>query len=135
MNFILDASVALSWCFADEATPTSKHLLRQLETSIAHVPAVWRLEVGNALLSAIRRQRLTPADATEFLFLVDQLNIEIDLAMSERANHEIFFLAQAQELTTYDAAYLDLAMRRALPLATRDHALIAAAKRVGVDII
>lgn len=135
MSFILDASIALSWCFADEATPTSARLLRQLETDLAHTPALWRLEVGNALLSSIRRKRLTPADATEFLYLLDQLNIEIDQEMSARASHEIFSLASAQGLTTYDATYLDLAMRLGLPLATRDKALIAAANRVGVKII
>ena len=135
MSFVLDASVALSWRFADEATPMSVHLLRQLEAGVAYAPALWHLEVGNALLSAIRRKRLTMADASEFLFLLDKLNIEIDRNMSERANHEIFLLAHAEGLTTYDATYLDLAMRRALPLATRDQALICAAKRVGVSIL
>ncbi len=135
MGFIIDASVALSWCFADEATPTSVHLLRQLETDIAYAPELWRLEVSNALLSAIRRKRLSLAHATEFLSLVDQLNIEIDRALPEHSNHTIFLLAHAEGLTTYDATYLNLAMHRALPLATRDQALIAAAKRVGVKIL
>ncbi len=127
--------MGFSWCFADEATPTTQKLLQQIKTDVAHAPALWRLEVGNALLSAIRRKRLTLAHATQFLFLIDKLNIKIDHAMSLRANHEIFLLAQAEGLTTYDATYLDLAMRLALPLATRDHALIAAAKRLRVDLI
>lgn len=135
MSFIIDASVALSWCFADEATPTNTALLRKLKTDVAYVPALWSLEIGNVLLSAIKRKRLTLAEATEFLSLLTQLNIEIDADVTQRAMHEIFSLASSEGLTTYDATYLDLAMRRALPLATRDQELIAAAKRVGVNIL
>lgn len=135
MEFIIDASVALGWCFSDEATPTTRRLLKQLDKETAHVPVLWFLEVGNVLLTAIRKKRLTQADATKFLSLINSLKIEVDLDAATNGAHDIFLLAQAENLTTYDAAYLSLAMRLGLPLATRDKALIVSAKRVGVDLI
>lgn len=133
MDFVIDASIVLSWCFSDEATPETSLLLKQIK--IAYAPALWSLEVGNALLTAIRRKRLTHAEAVNFLSLLNKLNIQIDLDMATRGTHDIFLLAHSEGLTTYDAAYLDLAMQRALPLATRDKALALAAKRLGVTVI
>lgn len=134
-DFVLDASVALSWCFEDEATETTKKLLESLEKQTAYVPELWLLEVGNILVLAERRKRITYARISEYLTLIQALNIQIDTETRNRGFHEIFSLAYAEKLTTYDAAYLDLAMRQGLPLATKDEALHHAAKRLGVEII
>lgn len=135
MNFVLDASIALAWCFSDEATPTTHRLLESLETETAFVPELWPLELGNILISAVRRKRITYAKITEFLTLLQNINIQIDNETSAKAFHEILSLAHSENLTTYDAAYLELAMRLGLPLATKDTQLSKAAIQLGVEII
>ncbi|MBV9575028.1 MAG: type II toxin-antitoxin system VapC family toxin [Gammaproteobacteria bacterium] len=135
MNFVLDASITLSWCFSDEATPKTTILLERLESESAIVPGLWSLEVGNILIAAEKRKRISYASIKEFLTLLENLNIEIDDEIGARGFRDIIFLAHSEKLTTYDAAYLELAMRYGLPLATKDLALIQAAKRVGVKII
>lgn len=135
MNFVLDASIALSWCFKDESTPQTISLLESLEFATAYVPEHWSLEVGNILITAEKRKRITSAKISEFLGLIENLNIEIDQETSSRGFHEILYLAQSEKLTTYDAAYLELAMRLGLPLATKDLALQQAAQNKGVITI
>jgi predicted nucleic acid-binding protein len=135
MNFVLDASITLAWCFSDEATPTTTALLERLEFEYAIVPALWPLEVGNILIASEKRKRISYANIKEFLTLLETLNIEIDTETGSRGFRDIIFLAHSEKLTTYDATYLELAMRYGLPLATKDTALIHAAKRVGVKII
>lgn len=135
MNFVLDASVTLAWCFIDEQTPATQNLLAQLDTVQAFVPGLWTLEIGNILLSACRKQRISYANATEFLNLLSELDIQIDDATAAFGFHDIFLLAHSEQLTTYDAAYLELAMRLGLPLATRDKQLAAAATKVGITVL
>ncbi len=135
MNFVLDASVTLAWCFKDEQTPSTNQLLEQLDGAQAFVPGLWTLEIGNILLSACKKKRITYAHATEFLNLLSELDIQIDDATATLGFHDIFLLAHSEQLTTYDAAYLELAMRLGLPLATRDKQLADAALKVGVAII
>lgn len=135
MSFVLDASVTLAWCFKDEQTHETDALLDKLESTQAFFLGLWTLEIGNILLSASRRQRITYANATEFLSLLHALDIQIDDATADYGFHDIFLLAHSEKLTTYDAAYLELAMRLGLPLATRDVQLSEAAKRVGVMVI
>lgn len=134
MDFVLDASVTLAWCFEDEATPTTMALLEKLSTEEAVVPALWSLEIGNILLGAQRKKRISPASAAEFVNLLESLNIQIDYHMATRGLHEILSLAAAQNLTTYDATYLELAMRLGVPLATKDIQLREAASRLGVTL-
>lgn len=134
-GFVLDASVALAWCFADEATPETTSLLDRLEQEVAFVPELWTLELGNILISAERRQRITFARVAEFLMLVNNLNIQIDHETANRGLHEIFSVAYAEKITTYDATYLELAMRLGVPLATKDNQLREAAKRLGVVLL
>ena len=110
-------------------------LLEKLEMEPAFVPGLWRLEIGNTLLTACRKQRITYANATEFLSLLNALDIRIDNRDAQYGFHDIFLLAHAEKLTTYDAAYLELAMREGLPLATKDAQLSAAALRLGVAVI
>jgi predicted nucleic acid-binding protein len=135
MSLVLDASVALAWCFEDEATPQSAGLLDRVDREAAIVPGIWSLELANILALAERRGRITEADIVEFVTLLDRLDIRVDGATAERGLNEVLALARAEKLTSYDAAYLDLAMREGLPLATRDNDLIRAARRLGVKIV
>ncbi len=126
-GFVLDASVALAWCFDDESTPAAWALLDRLQHAPAFVPALWALEVGNILLGAEKRRRITQARNVEFLGILGALDIRVDPDRPGRAFRDVLPLARAQRLTTYDASYLELAMRLGLPLATKDAALARAA--------
>jgi predicted nucleic acid-binding protein len=134
-GFVLDASVALSWCFKDEGTPARLALLQRLGAEHAAVPAVWPLEVANILASAERRKRIDAAGIGEFLALADSLDIRVDSETAGRSLREILDLARREGLTSYDAAYLDLAIREGLPLATGDRVLAQAAERCGVTVL
>lgn len=127
----LDCSIAVSWCFEDEAAPATDALLDRVRDEGAWVPALWHLELGNVLLQAGRRGRIEPSDIGLRLDLLMALPILTDDAGTARAR-EILALARAEQLTTYEAAYLELALRRGLPLATKDRPLAEAARRVGV---
>ena len=133
-DFVVDNSVVMSWCFSDEAQPYSDGVLDSLAEARAWVPAVWPLEVGNVLLVAERRNRLSRADSTEFLSLLWGLPIMIEQESPERMMGEILSLAREYGLSSYDASYLDLAMRKGLPLATSDKNLIKAANRCSVAL-
>ena len=135
MNFALDASIALAWCFSDESTPATIALLDKLQKATAFVPGIWTLELGNALIVAERKKRITYGEITEFLSLLKNLNIKVDDQTDTKAFHEILSLAYAEGLTTYDASYLELAMRLGIPLATKDSQLSKVAKRLGVSIL
>lgn len=135
MSFVLDASITLSWCFTDEKTALTDQLLERLSEEVVWVPNIWPLEITNILVSAERRKRILYADLMQFLELLNGLSIEIDEETSFKAFHEILFLAHSEKLTTYDAAYLELAMRKGFPLASKDLGLCEVAKRLGVQII
>lgn len=135
MQFVLDASIALSWCFTDESSPLTQSLLKKLENETAWVPSIWPLEIGNILISAERRKRIIYADMIQFLELLGHLPIKIDDDTSSKAFHEILLLAHSEKITTYDASYLELALRRGLPLASKDNALCKAAKYLGVEVL
>jgi predicted nucleic acid-binding protein len=131
---VIDSSAALSWCFEDEASPESDALFERVRDQGALVPGLWHLEVANLLLQAEKRGRITTGDVATRLELIAELPIATDTETTARAWREILALARAQGLTTYDAAYLELAIRRGLPLQTKDEALIAAAERSGVAV-
>lgn len=133
--FVIDCSVAITWCFRDEATPQCDALLERLGKDDAAAPALWPLELGNVLIMAERRGRITSAAAAEFLALVEGLAILIDEETPRRALHEGLALARAHRLTLYDAAYLELAMRLGAPLATRDAELRRAATNLGMEVL
>ena len=128
--FVLDCSIAASWLFEDEATPETDALLQRLETDEGLVPGLWRLELGNVLTQAERRKRIVPAQIATFLSYVERLPIIVDT--DDRALEQILALARAERLTTYDAAYLELAMRHGAELATLDKDLGRAGRRVGL---
>jgi len=134
-SFVLDASVAIAWCFDDESTPAAWALLDRLRTAPAHVPALWALEVGNILLSAERRRRIAKARTIEFLGILGELDIRVDPDLPGRAFRDVLPLARERHLTTYDATYLELAMRLGLPLATKDKALARAATALRIKTL
>ena len=133
-EFVLDASVALAWGFEDEANPYTDAVLEALVEAEAFAPAVWPLEMGNVLLVAERRGRLTQAGTVQFLTLLQQLPIMVEPETPERMLAEILTLAREHRLSTYDASYLDLAIRRGLALATQDEGLRQAAVHCGVRV-
>lgn len=134
-EFVIDNSVVMSWCFQDETNKYADDVLGFLEEGIAYVPAIWPLEVSNVLLVAERRKRLSQADSSRFISLLNELPIIVDQESPERMLSEILALAREYKLSSYDASYLDLAMRKGLPVATTDINIIAAAKRSSVPII
>jgi predicted nucleic acid-binding protein len=135
MAFVLDASVALAWHFEDEASAYADRVLERLREDDALVPAIWPLEVANGLLAAERRSRLSPADVAAAQGVLSDLPITVNTQTLAEALGSVLDLARAQGLSAYDAAYLDLAMREGLALATQDDDLRAAATRVGVALI
>lgn len=120
MSFVLDSSVALAWVLPDEANPTLDRLCDRLTTEIAHVPPVWPLEIGNVLLVAVKRGRLTAKNVRHLVAELCALPLKIDSTCTERALEETLSLAKQYNITTYDASYLELAKRHDLPLATLD---------------
>jgi predicted nucleic acid-binding protein len=135
MAFVLDASVALAWCFEDEATSYTRRVLRLLLREQAVVPPIWPFEVANALAGAIRARRMKPADAERFAALLDSFPLGLEPRSMDGVFQKVLPLAREQGLSCYDAAYLELARRLGLPLATLDRALRRAAGRVGVALV
>jgi predicted nucleic acid-binding protein len=134
-GLVIDASSVLAWCFEDESGPEADALIEKVAAEGAAVPGVWSLEIANGLVMAERRGRIKPAESVAFAAMIEELPIVADRATGARALHETMSLARAHRLTAYDAAYLDLAMRLGLPLASGDRKLAAAAERVGVVVL
>ncbi len=132
--FVLDCSVTMAWCFADEAGPYTDRALESLAEREAWAPDIWQLEVANVLVVAERRKRLTKADSTRFIGLLQALPIRVAPGAAERGLNAILTLARDQKLSAYDAAYLELAMRMGCELATEDTALRRASRRCGVAL-
>lgn len=131
---MLDASVALTWFFKDERTPRTIALLRRAAEDGAIVPVLFHYEVASGLLLGVRRSRLSKDIAKDRLSRISRLGLEVD-AHDSRNFGNLLALAEETQLTPYDAAYLDLAIRRALPLATDDKALKNAAAPHGVSVL
>jgi predicted nucleic acid-binding protein len=131
-RFVVDNSIVMAWCFEDEGNGYAETVLESLASAEAFVPAIWPLEGGNVLLVAERKRRLSQASVVRFLELVGGLPITVEQETPERMLKEIVSLAREQGLSTYDASYLDLAMRLDLPLATQDTSLSKAAKKCKV---
>ena len=133
-EFILDTSVAMAWCFEDEANSYADTVLDSLTEKEALAPSIWPQEVGNVLIVAERRERISRLDSERFLELLQQLPITVEHLSEQRMFEAVLNLAREQDLSSYDASYLDLAMQTGLPLATLDRALQNAAKRCDVVI-
>lgn len=135
-RFVLDASVAVAWVHPGQATGGTSALLGSIEEgATAVVPALWALEVANALLGLERRKKLTRTDRERALALLRDLPIEVDHEQARLAFGELSALATARALSVYDAAYLELALRLKAPLACKDGPLRQAAAKSGVDLL
>jgi predicted nucleic acid-binding protein len=130
--FVLDNSIVMSWCFEDEASAYADQVLDALHGDEAIVPGIWPLEVANVMVVAERRRRLSKAETTRFVELLRSLPIRVDTETCGRVMGEISALARETGLSSYDASYLDLAMRRSIPIATLDKGLRKAARRCQV---
>jgi predicted nucleic acid-binding protein len=133
--FVVDASIALAWCFRDESSELADRTLARLDREDAMAPAIWPLEVANGLRTAERRGRLDVADLSRLRELMVSLPVEVEAVTLEAALGQVTDLARHLELSAYDAAYLALAARHAIPLATIDERLRAACTRVGVELV
>lgn len=135
MPFVLDSSVTLAWLLPDEGSEAVDQLADRLEQDSAIVPAIWALEVGNALLVAQRRGRIKDAELARMVAALDALPIEVDQEAARSALLAILALAKKLALTSYDAAYVELAHRQALPLATLDARLREACMAMRVPVL
>jgi len=133
--FVVDNSVVMAWCFEDEASTYTEGVLDQLRGTQALVPVIWPLEAANVLLIAERRDRLTEAQAAHFPQLLQGLPILVAEADVARTLGPILAVGRAHRLSAYDAAYLELAARQGLPLATQDSRLRKAAGNAGVALL
>lgn len=137
MRFVLDNSVAMRCAFKNgkpKALTYALAVLDRFEEADAVVPALWHLEVANVLLAAERDARVGEADALGFMARLGALPIHTDQAAPAAVRGQTFLLAREHALSAYDAAYMELAIRESLPLATLDSDLRKAAKRAGVKI-
>jgi predicted nucleic acid-binding protein len=134
VRFVLDGSITVSWAFEDETDAYAETVGDALPDARAFVPSLWPLEVGNALLVGERRGRITEAQISQFLALLQTQPIILDEETAARAWNDSMHLARTHRLSVYDASYLELAIRRGLPLATLDAQLHAAAANLGVAI-
>ena len=132
---VLDASATLPWLFEDEASPAADALLERVALDGAVVPSLWFLECANALAAAERRGRIDAARVARNVSLLRRLPVAVDVADPADALGTTLDLARTHRLTAYDASYLDLALRRGLPLATNDGPLRIAAAAAGVALL
>ena len=129
MAFVLDASITACWAFQDEDHPDARLAFHQMRSEEAVVPSLWWFEVRNILVVNERRRRIAESDTAAFLLNLSRLRIRIDRLPDESA---VLRLARTRQLSVYDAAYLELAQREGLPLATLDADLNKAAAAEGV---
>lgn len=134
-RLVIDASVVVAWVLEDERTAAAIEVRRQVRECGALVPSIWRSEIANALLAASRRGRMTYEQCVDSLVDLAALPIRADELTWTRAWHETLSLAHLHRLTVYDAAYLELAVRESLPLATFDAALRSAAATRGIAVL
>lgn len=132
--FVLDCSLTMTWCFEDETTDYSDLILNKLGDHYAIVPALWSVEVSNALLFAEKKKRISRTKALAFQYYLHDLNIEVDDYLIKKPIEIILELAHQNHLTAYDATYLELALRKNLPIATLDVDLKKAAKQADISL-
>jgi len=135
LSVVVDASMTAAWLFADERTEPALKVFHDVADAGAVVPLLWRLEIASLLRTAERRGRCSVTLADALLEQLESLPIEIDRETETHAWHATRMLSREHGLTPYDAAYLELAARLGLPLATGDKELVAAAQRLGVAVL
>jgi predicted nucleic acid-binding protein len=134
MSFVLDNSVVTGWYLPDQATAYTQAIATRLESEKALVPPLWQLELANALKTACTRGKLSQEVARQILDALGTLPIEVDPRPAP-GQRQLFELAMRYKLSSYDAAYLELAMRHGLPIATQDAQLKDAALAAGVMVL
>jgi predicted nucleic acid-binding protein len=136
-RFVLDNTVTMAWCFTEEATEFTKHLLSRLSTltDTAVVPVLWLYEVANVVELAVRKGRIPKETALAFLESLADLPIEVENPSRTQVFATVRALAGQYQLTGYDAAYLELAIRHNLPIASLDRALAGAALAAGLNTV
>lgn len=135
MSLVVDSSIVLAWSFVDEQTAASTAILRRVGDEGAIVPDIWRFEVANALQMAVRRKRIDSGFRDRALAHLNTLDIVTDAESQSHAWSASIRLSERHNLTLYDAAYLELARRHRLELATLDAALVRAAEAEFVPVI
>jgi predicted nucleic acid-binding protein len=135
VRLVLDASITIAWLFEDERTPAAHDIMRRVVHEGALVPALWRLEVANVLRNAVRRGRCDERYTDRSLARLGRLAIKRDEETEDHAWGETRALSREQNLTLYDAAYLELAIRKSACLTSCDAALLAAAARRKIDVL
>jgi len=136
MDWVLDASIALAWALPDEASDQADRFLSRVTAKdVLWVPSLWWYEVANALVVAERRKRLTEADGIHLIDLYRALPIKTDMVSGTVVIEQLRTLARQYNLSAYDVAYLELALRKGLGLATADLNLQSASKKAGVKIL
>jgi predicted nucleic acid-binding protein len=131
---VVDASVALAWCFPDESSDYADGVLVALEGKTMLVPAVWGLEIANAVLVGERRKRLNQPEIKQFTSLLEGLSLIQDSRQVASHISEVLPIARTYGLSAYDAAYLELSIRHNAPLATLDEKLQKAVRQAGIRI-
>ena len=131
-GLVVDCSVTVAWCFEDEKNPYVDAILGALDDTDALVPSIWPFEVANVLALSERAGRLDVARSAWFIRFLADLPIRVDERSPSGAFGETLALARAHDLTIYDTAYLEVALRNGVRLATQDNALRAAAFKLGV---
>jgi predicted nucleic acid-binding protein len=134
-SLILDSSATLAWIYGDETTDAIRRVFDAIADNGALVPSLWRLEVANSLTMAVRKRRIDPDFRRAALADLAILDISTDPQTDSHAWTDTLNLADQLHLTVYDAAYLELAQRRILPLATLDGELRTAATAIGVTVL
>jgi predicted nucleic acid-binding protein len=135
VSLVIDASLTLSWYFEDERTPAIDAVLDQVAANGAVAPSLWRLEVANGLQTAIRRKRIDRAFRDQALRQLGLLPITVDRETDMHAWSSMLSFSDQFDLTIYDAAYLELAHRLGLPLASLDEKLNAASHALGIPVL
>lgn len=131
---VIDASTALAWCFPDEASQDADAVLVSLEGKTILVPAVWSLEIANAVLVGERQKRLRQPEIRRFTTLLESLSVVQDVQpVNDQVSH-LLPIAREYGLSAYDAAYLELSIRHNAPLASLDGKLQRAARKAGVSV-
>lgn len=134
--FVADCSIGVGWVHPAQTTELTRRLLEDAKSGASvHVPSLWHLEIANALLVAVRRKLMTEAHRQSGLALLNQLRFVVDHETCHLAFSTISDLAARYSLSAYDAAYLELARRKSLPLGSRDESLQAAARKAGVKLL
>ena len=133
--FVLDASTALAWLLPGQSTPTAERAFRQAGKSPVVVPALWLIETQHVVLTMVRQKKLSAQEAWDIRMELRLLSKRVDMAQGPEVVDAIWSIASDHMMSCYDAAYVELALRLDLPLASDDSAIRTAVKRLGLALL